>query len=198
MILYWLENSAMIFLAVIFVLLFAPKTDRIEKPRTKCGTIGFYLLLAIPFSIGSAIFFSFYAIHEMASEINFPEIAGAMKWIAAFLILEFVADTLMIRRLTLFQAELFLNRSLGRVLLFFLSVFAGYFLIIFGVEWFVVPFLALKTMADIGAHVEMLTGYNDLEQKENPLTKDYAAEEKSRASKSSRKVVSNIYFRKKF
>jgi hypothetical protein len=49
------------------------------------------------------------------------------------------------------------------------------------------------------AHYEMFTGYEDLAQKENPLTEDYVRmHERPNNSKPMRKAVSNIYFRKQF
>lgn len=199
MILYWLESVSAFVLAIAFVLLFAPKSDLTSKVRTRLSVIKLYLLPAITFSSGAAVFFFFIVFKELASEIDLTEIATSMKWIAGFLLLESVADALLVRRLTLLQAQLYLNRSLGRIFLFFLSVFIGYFLILFGVGWFVVPFIVLKTISDVGVHVEMLSGYDDLAQKENPFTKDYSRlSDKKRGSKSERKVLSNVYFRKQF
>jgi small-conductance mechanosensitive channel len=199
MILYWLENILAIFLAIVFVFLFAPRRDETDKVRTRKDTIVFYSLLAIPFSLASAAFFFYFVVEALASEIDLRAVAQAMLWIVGFLLLEFAADALMIRRLTLFQAELFMNRSLGRIFLFFLTVLLGYCLIIFGFGWFVVPFVVLKTLADIEAQFRILTGYDDLAQKENPLTKDHVPmHEKPNDSKSKRQVASNIYFRKQF
>lgn len=150
MILYWLENVSAFVLAIVFVLLFAPKSDLTGKIRTRKDVIKLYLLPGIAFSIGAAVFFFFVVFKALASEIDLTEIASSMKWIAGLLLLEFVADALLVRRLTLLQAQLYFNRSLGRIFLFFLSVFIGYFLILFGVGWFIVPFIVLKTISDIG------------------------------------------------
>jgi hypothetical protein len=175
MIVYALENVAAIILATVFVLLFAPKTAPPEKgkARTRREALQLYLLLAITFSVASGIFLSFFIFGARKAEVAFAEIKTAMIWISAFLALEFVGDFLMLRPLTLFQAELFLNRSLGRVFLLFLCVFVGTFVAFFVESWFILPFIILKTAVDIGEQIKIFTGSDQKAPDFNPLTHDY-------------------------
>ena len=64
----------------------------------------------------------------------------------------------MLRPFSLKKSEFFLTRSLGRVFLLFLAVFIGIFLAAYADKWFVIPFIALKTIADIGEQIQLFTG----------------------------------------
>jgi hypothetical protein len=82
-----------------------------------------------------------------------------MIWIFGFLVLEFIADSIMLRPLSLVQADAFLTRSVRRVFLLFLCVFLGIFLAAFVDSGFVAPFIILKTLADIADQIEIYQGF---------------------------------------
>jgi hypothetical protein len=161
MFLYLMENLMAVPLAVLFVLLFAPKNDVVKKPRTRKEIISAYLVIALTFSLGGAIFMTFFLIGILKAPLNLHLVWNAAMWIGFFLAIEFCADSLMLRPLSLWKAELFLSRRLGNVFLLFLSVFIGIFLALFVESWFVVPFVILKTLADIGEQIRTFTGYNE-------------------------------------
>jgi hypothetical protein len=161
MFLYLIENLMAVPLAVLFVLLFAPKRDTAKKPRTRKEIISAYLVVALTFSIGGGIFLAFFVIGILKTPLNIQLIGNAAMWIGFFLVIEFCADSLMLRPLSLWKAELFLSRRLGNVFLLFLSVFIGIFLALFVESWFVVPFVILKTLADIGEQIKVFTGYKE-------------------------------------
>lgn len=159
MLLYASENIAAIFLAVIFVILFAPKQERAKKILTRREVLQNYLVAAVGLSVGSGIFLLSFIFLILKSEISSGAIISGLIWIFGFLILEFVADFIMMRPLSLTKAEIFLNRSLGRVVFLFLCVFLGIFLALFVDRWFIVPFIILKTIVDIGEQIQIFTGY---------------------------------------
>lgn len=55
-----------------------------------------------------------------------------------------------LRPLDMADAETLVNRAIGRIPILHLSVFFGAFLAAVRAEWFVWPFLILKTLVDIG------------------------------------------------
>lgn len=176
MVFYALENLLAILFATLFVFAFAPAQEEnpdyhrkaeilkehpafpVVRIRQKNEILTQYLVFSLAFSIGGGIFMSAFIFLVLKAQIQFTAIAAALWWILGFQILEFFGDFLMLRPLTLAQTEVFLKRSMGRVALLFLSVFIGSFLAAWIERWFVVPFIALKTMADIGEQVGIFTG----------------------------------------
>ena len=158
MIIYALENGFAIIFAAIFVLLFAPKREQTDKVRSRWEILQAYLVVAVAFSVASGIFIGFFTFLILKVQIDFSAIKTAMMWIIGFQILEFFGDILMLRPFSLKKTEFFLTRSLGRVFLLFLAVFIGFFLAAFVDRWFVVPFIVLKTISDIGQQIQIFTG----------------------------------------
>ena len=161
MVVYALENVLTIFLATVFIMLFAPRLDRTGKIRTRKELLQMYLISTISLAVGSGIFLSFFIFGILRANVDFPAVAAAMIWVSGFLVLEFIADFIMLRPLSLAQADAFLTRSVRRVFLLFLGVFLGVFLAAFGVKMFVVPFVILKTLADIADQIEIYQGFRD-------------------------------------
>lgn len=167
MIIYALENVFAIIFAIIFVLLFAPKTEQTDKVRSRWEVLQAYSVVAIGFTVACGIFIGIFTFLILKVQINFSAIQTAMLWIVGFQILEFVGDILMLRPFSLKKAEFFLTRSLGRVFLLFLAVFIGFFLAAFVDKWFVVPFIILKTISDIGSQIQIFTGLGKKENEAN-------------------------------
>jgi hypothetical protein len=159
MVVYALENVLAICLATVFVLLFAPQIDQTAKIRTRKELLQVYLLSSVSLSVGSGIFLSIFIFAIIRADVTFPAVAQAMVWISGFLVLEFIGDFIMLRPLSLAQADNFLTRSIRRVFLLFLGVFLGVFLAAFGNRWFVAPFIILKTLADIADQIEIYQGF---------------------------------------
>lgn len=159
MILYALENILAIIFAAIFVLLFAPRKEQAKKLVTRKEILQGYLVASIGLSLGSGIFLFAFIFLILKAEIFWLTIFSALIWIFGFLILEFIADAIMLRPLSLAKAQIFLNRSLGRVVLLFLCVFIGIFVALFADKWFIVPFVILKTIVDIGEQIQIFTGF---------------------------------------
>ena len=160
MVVYALENVLAIFLATVFILLFAPRRDRTTRIRTRRELLQIYLISSLGLSAGSGIFLSLFIFGILRADVAFPAVAEALVWIFGFLVLEFIGDFIMLRPLSLAQADTFLNRSIRRVFLLFLGVFLGVFLAAVVDTWFVVPFVILKTLADIADQIEIYQGFH--------------------------------------
>lgn len=158
MIIYALENVFAIVFAVVFVILFAPKREQIEKLRTRKEILQTYLVVAVGFSVGSGIFIAAFIFLILKVKIDFSAVQSAMMWILGFQFLEFFGDVLMLRPFSLKKTEFFLTRSLGRVFLLFLAVFIGVWVAAFADKWFVIPFIVLKTITDIGEQIQKFMG----------------------------------------
>ena len=161
MVVYALENVLAIILATVFILLFAPREDQTAKIRTRKELLQVYLLSSVGLTVGSGIFLSVFIFGIIRADVTFPAIAQALIWISGFLVMEFVGDSIMLRPLSLVQADVFLTRSIKRVFLLFLGVFLGVFLAAFGNKWFVAPFVILKTLADIADQIEIYQGFRN-------------------------------------
>lgn len=159
MVVYALENVLAIFLATVFILLFAPRRDRTTKIGTRRELLQIYLISSLGLSAGSGIFLSLFIFGILRADVTFPAVAEALIWISGFLALEFIGDFIMLRPLSLAQADTFLHRSIRRVFLLFLGVFLGVFLAAIVDIWFVVPFVILKTLADIADQIEIYQGF---------------------------------------
>lgn len=159
MVVYALENVLAIFLATVFIFLFAPRRDQTAKIRTRHELLQIYLISSLGLSAGSGIFLSLFIFGILRADVAFPAVAEALVWISGFLVLEFIGDFIMLRPLSLAQADAFLNRSIRRVFLLFLGVFLGVFLAAIVDTWFVVPFVILKTLADIADQIEIYQGF---------------------------------------
>jgi hypothetical protein len=173
MIFYSLENLLAIAFTVVFIVIFGGKreinpgidtdaefvrqngTFSVERLRRLSDTLKFYLLFSLAFGGGGFIFLIAFVLVALKKTIQFDQIEAGLIWIAGFLVLEFFGDLLMFRPLTVAKTELFLKRSMGRIALLFLSVFVGFFLALFVDWWYFIPFVALKTLADISEIVQI-------------------------------------------
>jgi hypothetical protein len=161
MVVYALENVLAIFSATVFIRLFAPRRDLAGKIKTRKELLQVYLLSTISLTIGSGIFLAVFIFGILRADVAFSATATALAWISGFLVLEFIADFIMLRPLSLARADAFLTRSVRRVFLLFLGVFLGVFLAAFVKRGFVIPFIILKTLADIADQIEIYQGFRD-------------------------------------
>jgi len=167
MIFYGLENLIAVLFTAGFVYLFAPKREnvshllppeakvkmevqfRTKKLQPKEGIVTGYLLFAAAFGGGGTLFLFAFLVVALKKSIQYEAIFSALPIIAGFLVLEFFGDWLMLRPIDMADIGSLLKRSMGRIALLYLSVFVGFFLALF-VEWlFFVPFVILKTLADL-------------------------------------------------
>jgi hypothetical protein len=171
MIVYAVENAVAFALGIAFVRLFAPARDSSSKLKTRREVLELYLALGAGFGLASSIFMVGFIFLVLRAPVDFAAVAEASVWIFGFQLLLFAADALMLRPLDLLGAQLYLNRSLGRIFLLFLCVCVGFAVAFFVEKWFVLPFIVLKTITDVGEQIQIFTGKG--EEKVNPLTEDY-------------------------
>jgi Family of unknown function (DUF6498) len=168
MLLYALETVVAIFLTAIFVFLFAPEREQAKKIMTRRELLQVYLLATGGLSAVSGVFLCVFIFLILKAELALASIVSGLLWIFGFQILEFIADFIMLRPLSLAKADVFLQRSLNKAVLLFLGVFIGVFLALFVDKWFVAPFIVLKTTADIADQIEIFTGFG--KKDENDLS----------------------------
>ncbi|MFZ1699288.1 MAG: DUF6498-containing protein [Pyrinomonadaceae bacterium] len=172
---YAAENLVTVGFATAFVLLFAPVREKnpdyerrdellkkhpafpIDRFREKKEILKLYLVFSLGFTAASLIFLTAFIAIVLKTEIQFSEILGGMAWLSAFLLIQYIGDLIGLRPFTLAKAEALLKQSMGRVALLFLAVFAGIFLALLVDRWFVFPFIALKTLVDIGGLIGIFT-----------------------------------------
>jgi hypothetical protein len=174
MIVYALENVLAIVLAVVFVLLFAPRRDEkiklnSDKMQTRRELLQTYVLFGGFLSFVSGLIMMLFIFGILKTEIAFSAVTMAVIWIFGFQILEFIGDFIMLRPLALRRAEGFLTRSLGRIALLFLCVFLGLVIAFLVEKWFVLPFIILKTIVDIGEQIQIFTGFGKPDEELSPL-----------------------------
>jgi hypothetical protein len=155
MLIYFLENLMIVLLATAYVRLKAPARDESSpNHRTRKSLLQTYLLVALGFTLVNGVFIA--AILFLFSQVDIPRdlILWGIAIAAAFQLFSFAVDMVSREPLTLAAAETVLEKSLGRVFLLHLAVFIGVIVAAFFRQWFVVPFIVLKTMVDIGTAIQ--------------------------------------------
>lgn len=176
MVLYFLENLVSIILAAARIRILAPADDeayaslaydtvkvtvngvpRPEKKllRNRRVLITDYLFMSIVFSLAVGVFLFLFVFVVGHTNVPGSVILAGMEGIIAFQLLHFVADLFLLGPLTPPQAEVLLKQSMGRVALIFLAVFIGIFLAAVNINWFVIPFVALKTITDLAVAIQV-------------------------------------------
>lgn len=84
-------------------------------------------------------------------------VMAAMPLIAALHGIGVVYDRLTLGTVDVDVAETWCTQTLGRIFLLYLGVFAGVFAAMWQPVWFLAPFVALKTLVDVGGQVQLVT-----------------------------------------
>ncbi len=160
MIIYALESAAAMVFAVLCVLLVSPAYDAAgsTKYKRRSKLIGDFLAVSVGLTAAVSVFAGAFIFLVLKASVEVSLIASAFLIVLAFQLAEFVANVVTLRPLPLRNAEFLLTRSMGKSGLLFLGVFLGIFLAAFVDEWFVVPFVVLKTIADVGEPIEFFLG----------------------------------------
>jgi hypothetical protein len=152
LLLYLGENIVLVLLGALTVLLVAPKEEVIEgKLKTRRESLSTFFLIAAPFTFGAAVFtlFVFYIRDEYT--IRPAELTAAFGTMLALQLLGFATSLVRLRGITLAECEHLLVNVLGRVFLLAFAVWAGLLLAFFVSSAFVIPFMILKTIVDLGS-----------------------------------------------
>lgn len=127
------------------------------KLQSRAEQIQGFLTLGGAFWAGAGVFLIAITVKARMLDLDLTmrALGPALLWLAAIQLLGIVADLLILRRVAQEQAETWIAQGLGRVFLIYLAVFAGVFLaIFFQAAWFVVPFMVLKLIVDVGGPLQ--------------------------------------------
>lgn len=150
MLLYLLENLSLVVLAALRVRLFVLADQRKSLVST-------FLMVGLGFSGVSAIFVAFFLFAIIKAPVDLTETMQAFGMIAAVQLGVVAYDAAMgPRPLPVANGEKILEQTLGRVFLLAMAVFIGMFVAAFVERWFVVPFMILKTIVDVGTQVQFI------------------------------------------
>lgn len=157
MLIYFLENLIAVLLAAARVRLLAPpRDDTSPNHRMRRSLLSSYLTIALGFTLVNGVFIA--AFLFLFNDVAVPRTLVLWGMVAAafFQLFLFVFDLGRLRGLTLGGSETLLEQSLGRVALLHLAVFVGVIAAAFTRGWFVVPFIVLKTIVDVGTPVQAM------------------------------------------
>lgn len=160
MLIYAGEAWAAIFFAVLCVLIISPSRDaHVTSPsRSKGKVIADFLLISMSLIGVVTILLVSFIIVALHQTIEFRAIGYALLFVLAFQAAEMVVDVLTLRPLPLNKAEYLLTGSMGKSALLFFGVFIGWFLAMFVTSWFVVPFVVMKLIVDVGEPIQFFLG----------------------------------------
>lgn len=160
MLIYVLESGAALVLAIICVWLISPSYDPEGKNEYKKRgkLIADFSMISFGFLGILTIFACGFVLLVLKAEIDPKNVLYGFLLVVGFLLGEFVVNILTLRPLPLRKAEFFLSKSMGKTALLFIGVFIGAFLSAYEKAWFVIPFIVLKTIADIGEPIQFFLG----------------------------------------
>jgi hypothetical protein len=151
LLLYLGENVVMALLAALTVRLLAPASEAIEgKEKSRGESLRTFFLIAVPFTCGAAVFALVVVLIREEYSIRPHELASGLALMVLFQLIAFATGLRRLRGTTLAEFENMLVSVLGRVFLLAFAVWAGLFLVFFFSTAFVIPFMVLKTIADLG------------------------------------------------
>ncbi len=150
MLLYLGENVAAVLLVLLAVRLTAPARETIEgRMKTRGESLRTFLLVAVPFTFGAAVFAGFVIAVKTEYVLDARELGSGLAMMFVFQLVGFAMTLRQLRGTTLADAEHVLVSVLGRVFLLAFAVWAGMFLIVLLSGAFFLPFVALKTLVDV-------------------------------------------------
>jgi cytochrome c biogenesis protein CcdA len=157
MIIYFLENLIVITLATALVRIKAPARDETARDhRTRKSLLQTYLMVALGFTLVNGVFIATILFLFSGADVPRDLILWGIALAAVFQLASFTGDVWQMEPLTLDAAGTVLEKSLGRVFLLHLGVFIGVIIAAFFRQWFVVPFIVLKTIVDVGTPIQAL------------------------------------------
>jgi hypothetical protein len=160
MVFYLLETLLASPLVALRIHWLAPLSEERAKGKvyTRRELLAGYGVFVGGFLLASAIFMAAFFFMILKVSLDFAALGNGLLRLAPFLLISFVTDLVLRRPLTMPQAERLAEGSMGRVALLFLAVFCGIWLAGIEDRWFVWPFVALKTVVDVGGSIQFLAG----------------------------------------
>lgn len=115
-----------------------------------------YLVVTVSLSVGTGVFMVVFLFLLMQAQLDLDALQSGLVGILTFQLLSLLGDLVWLRTLSLGQAEKLLEQSMGRVALLYLAVFAGICAAPFHAYGFLLPFIGLKTMVDVGQPIQAM------------------------------------------
>lgn len=152
MILYYLETLVVVVLVGLLVRLAVPAVDeRGERIGRKRDTLvkNYWLVLG-GFALVIGLFLAVILLLFMATPVPWRAVGSVMGVIVVLQVFAYGWEARRLWPLNIADAEQLVNRDMGRIAILHLGVLFGVFLAAVRAEWFVWPFIILKTVVDIG------------------------------------------------
>lgn len=152
MLLYLGENIVMVLLGALSVLLVAPQSEVIGgKLKTRRESLSTFFLIAAPFTFGAAVITLAVIVIRTEYAVDARELMTGFALMLVFQIIGFAIGVRQMRGITLAESENMLVTILGRVFLLAFAVWIGLAIAFFVSSAFMIPFMLLKTIADLGS-----------------------------------------------
>lgn len=152
LLLYLGENIVLALLGALTVLLVAPKSEVIGgKLESRRESLQTFFLIAAPFTFGAAVITLAVIMIRTEYAIDARELATGFALMLFFQLLGFFVGLSQMRGITLAESENMLVSILGRIFLLAFAVWIGLILAFFVSSAFVIPFMILKTIVDLGS-----------------------------------------------
>jgi hypothetical protein len=174
MLLYLAENVTAIFISAAIVFVFGDRSLRREaarqvgitaqQGRARQAFANFsplnaqilnFVVPAVIATVATSVFLLFFVFGILHTNITAAVFRSSVLWILGFQFVEFTGSLIMLYPLKIKRSETFLNRTLGRVFLLLLCVFLGIFCAAWVNQWFVIPFVILKTIVDVAEQLQI-------------------------------------------
>ena len=152
MILYFLETVVVVLIVGFGLRLIVPDVDEagrdIRARRNKL--VADYRWVMFGFTGVIGVFLATILLLFLQVSVPWAAVGWVMTAIVALQLFAYGWEAYRLRPLDIADAEKLINRDIGRIAVLHLGVFFGAFLAAVRAEWFVWPFLILKTVVDIG------------------------------------------------
>lgn len=151
MLLYYLETVAVVLLVGIGVRLVVPDVDergeRIAARRNRL--VKDYWTVMLGFSLVIGIFLAAFLLFVLEVPIPWRAVGVVMIPIVGLQLFALAWEARRLRPLDIADANRLISRDMGRIAILHLGVLFGVFVAAIREEWFVWPFVILKTLVDV-------------------------------------------------
>lgn len=158
MLLYYLETVAVILLVGGMVRLIVPVVDErglsIAGERNRLARS--YVFFMLVFAAGIGLFLGLALWRLLGVPIPWRSVGVAMAVIVVLQLVAYGWEAYRLRPLDITDAERLVNRDMGRITILHLGVLFGMFLAAARLEWFVWPFIIMKTTVDVAGLVAQM------------------------------------------
>lgn len=158
LLLYVFETVIAILLVALRIRILAPAYEEVpgRGQLRRRRMIGDYLLFALGFVGVTSVFILFFIGMSTQGALNLDGLRTGATLILGILLAGFVVDLVTLYPASLVECEGLMNATLGRVAVLYFAVFIGVVAAMFDAGWFLLPFVALKTMIDVGRPIQFV------------------------------------------